>query len=375
MKLVLAPDSFKGSLSSMEVIHILSKVAKEYYRDLEIVKIPVADGGEGTLKALLTPVNGRTYEIEVTSPLGSKVKAHYGIYNDTFLMEMAQASGLTLVDRDKRNPLKTTSYGTGELIKRGLDLGYRKIVLGIGGSATNDGGIGALSALGIRFLDRYGNVVPSNGEGLILIENMDLEDFDKRIFDTEIIVMCDVNNPLTGDNGATFVYGRQKGASEEMLHKLEAGMIKYKHLIFNRLGIDLDKVKGAGAAGGIGGALSAFCRAELKPGIDTLMDFIDFDSLVNDADIVITGEGKIDIQSTYGKVVCGIAKRCKTKYIPVVALCGGIDGNINDLYDLGVQSIMPITRSVMDIEYAINNAAYLLEDAAHRMFKFININI
>lgn len=375
MRLIIAPDSFKGSLSSIEIIEIVSKSAERHVKNLDIIKIPVADGGEGTLEALLTPVNGEKHETLVTGPLGNKVKAEYGIYNDTFIIEMAQASGLTLVDERKRNPLKTTSYGTGELIKKGLDLGFRKIILGIGGSATNDGGIGALTALGVRFLGKDQTVVFPNGEGLIKLEDIDIEGLDKRLETSEITVMCDVNNPLTGKNGATLVYGPQKGGDAEKLKKLEAGMNKYRDMVISKLDINLDDIKGAGAAGGIGGALMAFCGARLKPGIEILLDFVNFDDILETSDLVVTGEGKIDIQSTYGKVIQGISSRCKAKGVPVVVVCGGIDGDTKDLYELGIQSIMPITRKNMDLKYAMENAPWLLEDACDRMFRFINLNI
>lgn len=375
MRLVIAPDSFKGSLSSKEIIEIVSRAAKKHFHNLDIIMIPVADGGEGTLEALLTPVDGKKYETVVTGPLKGKVKAEYGIYNDTLIIEMAQASGLTLVDEDKRNPLKTTSYGTGELIKKGLDLGFRKIILGIGGSATNDGGMGALAALGVRFLSKDKTEIFPSGEGLIKLDDIDIEGLDKRLEASEITVMCDVNNPLTGTNGATMVYGPQKGADTEKLKKLETGMCNYRDVVINKLGINLDNIKGAGAAGGIGGALMAVCGAKLKPGIEILLDFVDFDSILETADLVVTGEGKIDIQSTYGKVIQGISKRCKARGVPVVVVCGGIDGYTNDLYELGIQSIMPITRKNMDLRYAMENAPWLLEDACDRMFRFINLSI
>ena len=374
MKLLLSPDSFKGSLSSIEVIDCLEKVAKKHFSPIEIIKVPIADGGEGTVDALTLMKKGQFHWVEVTGPLGSKVKAKYGIINNkTAVIEMAQASGLPLLEAHEKNPLLTTTYGTGELIKAVLNEGIRDIIIGIGGSATNDGGIGAIQALGVKLTDVNNKEIGWGGKELANIHNINLESLDYRIKESSITVICDVNNPLTGKNGATVIFGPQKGATNEILELLEKGMQHYAEVIREQLGVDPDKIPGAGAAGGLGAALCCFLGAQLKKGIDTILDFADFDNLLEDVDLVVTGEGRIDGQSIFGKVPVGIARRCKAKSVKVVAIAGSMGENAQLVYDYGIDSIMPIVNRDMSLEEAMARSVELLTDAADRMFRFIKV--
>lgn len=378
MKILLAPDSFKGTMSSIEVIRILEKVARQHFADLEVIKVPIADGGEGTVDSLIAAVGGEYREVEVSGPLsGQKVRAKYGVINGcTAVIEMAQASGLLLVKPEQRNPLLATSFGTGEMIKAALDEGVRDFIIGIGGSATNDGGIGAAQALGAKFLDSNGeNVGPGGGE-LSRIRKIDLGEVDRRIKDSKITVMCDVTNPLTGPNGATEVYGPQKGVKDPKTFEiLEEGMKNYEKLIMKTIGIDMSTIPGSGAAGGLGATMVAIFGAVLKPGIEVMLDFVDFDHIIEDVDLVITGEGKIDGQSAFGKVPVGIARSCKQKNINVVAISGKMGKDAKKVYSFGIDSIMTTINSDMCLDEALARAEELLEDAADRMFRFIKVGM
>lgn len=376
MKFLFAPDSFKGTLSSLQVIQILERAARSHFHDLHVIKVPIADGGEGTVEALITAMGGEYRYAEVTGPLeGMKVKARYGVSGNTAVIEMAQASGLTLLDREKRNPLLTTTYGTGELIRAALDEGIREYIIGIGGSATNDGGMGMAQALGIAFLDDEGRNVGLGGRYLSEVRRIVPDGLDPRIRECKMTVICDVSNPLTGPQGATYVYGPQKGATKEMLLILEEGMKNYAEVIRHQLGIDVDRIPGAGAAGGLGAALTGFLGAVLKPGIDAVMDFIHFDRLLEDVDLVVTGEGRIDGQSVFGKVPVGVARRCKEKNVPVVAISGIMGENAQAVYDYGINSIMTTINRDMPLEEALSRAEELLFDAADRMFRLIKAGI
>lgn len=377
MKIVLAPDSFKGSFSSLEVIEHLEEVARRHFSPLEVVKVPIADGGEGTVDALVTAAKGEYRTVEVMGPLPEmRVKAKYGIiHGKTAVIEMAQASGLPLIPTGKRDPLNATTYGTGELIRKALDEGIRDFIIGIGGSATNDGGIGAAQALGVKFLDRFGKEVGLGGKQLQHIEKIILDNIDPRIKESTITVICDVSNPLTGPHGATAVYGPQKGVTEETFNILESGMKNYERLIKETTGMDMSKVPGSGAAGGLGAALVAFFGAVLKPGIDAILDYVRFEELIEGADLVITGEGRIDGQSLYGKVPVGIARRCKSKGVKVIAIVGGMGPGAQKVYDCGIASIMPIVNAPISLDEAIARSQELLKDAADRMFRFIKLGM
>ncbi len=376
MKILLAPDSFKGTMSSLEVIHHLRLAAAEHFSPLTIVELPIADGGEGTVEALVTATGGTYRERQVTGPRLAPVTARYGIINgDTAVIEMAQASGLPLLSPSERNPLLTTTYGTGELLRAVLDEGLRKITIGVGGSATNDGGIGCAQALGVRFEDSHGNEVGFGGAELKRIARIDLTNLDARLRDSSVTVICDVNNPLTGDCGATRVFGPQKGATPAMLDELEAGMLHYASLLEQACNSEVGRTPGAGAAGGLGAALLGFCGAKLRPGIETVLDLVDFERLLADVDLVVTGEGRIDEQTSYGKVPVGIAKRCAAQGVSVVAVVGSIGRGANATYQFGVDSIMAAVSAPMHLEEAFLYKEELLRDAADRMFRLIKVGM
>lgn len=376
MRILMAPDSFKGTMSSIEVIRHLREIASRHFSPLEVIEVPIADGGEGTIDSLLLATGGECREVEVIGPALKQVKAKYGIINgDTAVIEMAQASGITLLEAREMNPMIATTYGTGEIFKAVLDEGIRKIIIGIGGSATNDGGIGFAQAIGVRFLDSDANEVGYGGQQLSRIRKILLDKIDPRIQECNITVICDVQNPLTGEKGATAVYGPQKGATVEMLEELEKGMRNYASILSDTIGTDVDSISGSGAAGGLGAALLAFCGAKLKPGIETILDIVNFDKLIDDVDLVITGEGKIDGQSVYGKVPVGVAKRCKARSVKVVAIVGSIGSQAENTYDFGIDSIMPTVNKDMSLEEALLRSEELLREAADRMFRFIKVGM
>ncbi len=326
-KVVIAPDSFKGTLSSVRVCRLIEEYFNENFSDVRCVSIPIADGGEGTVDAFKYSLGGKEKTISVSNPIGEPVKATYLLTgNHTAVMEMAQASGITLIS--PLSPMRADTFGTGEMIKDALDNGCEHIIIGIGGSATTDGGAGCLKALGIRFLDKNGNEVSSGGQGLKDIEKTDLTGLDKRINNCRITVLCDVKNPLYGENGAAFVFAKQKGADEKQIIELDKGLRNLASKAETVLGKDYSNEEGSGAAGGLGFALKAFLNAEMKSGIDTILDICGFDRKIADADLIITGEGKMDSQSLKGKVPFGVAKRAKG--VPVTAIVGlkNIDENL-----------------------------------------------
>ena len=376
MKFVFAPDSFKGTLSSQEISTILSQKAKEIFGNVQTVSVIIADGGEGTIEAMAHQCGGKKRYVDVKNPLGKTIKAHYLALSDKkALIEMATASGITLIPHKISNALKTTSYGTGELIKNALDNNVEEIIISIGGSATNDGGIGMLNALGVQFLDENNAPLNPIGENLIKIKTIDTSSMDKRINKTKFTVMCDVTNPLLGQKGATYVFGKQKGANEHHLALLEDGMVNYAHKIKEFLGVDITTIAGGGAAGGMGAGLVAFCNAQMKSGIKTILELIDFKTIIKNADLIVTGEGRVDSQSADGKVLDGIGSYAKKEQIPVVALCGGMGNGANAIYNCGIDSIMVTPNSPMSLDEALQNAPALLEDSAERMFKMIKIGM
>ena len=310
MKIVIAPDSYKESLSALEVASAIEAGFREIYPDAEYIKLPVADGGEGTVEAMVAATQGRMVEVAVTGPLGEPVQGFYGISGDEScaFIEMAAASGLELLPPAARNPLKTTSWGTGELIRHALDLGVTRMIIGIGGSATIDGGAGMVQALGAQLLTADGQPIAPGGAGLSTLATIDISGLDPRLAQCRIDVACDVTNPLVGDEGASAVFGPQKGATPEMVVQLDRALAHYAGQIAQDLDLDVLTLEGGGAAGGMGAALYAFCGAHLRPGIDIVTDALHLDALVADADLVITGEGRIDSQTIHGKVPVGVAR-------------------------------------------------------------------
>ena len=374
MKIVIIPDSFKGSASSMEVCNCIEKGILKVFKNADIKKIPVADGGEGTVDSILYAAGGNIKKVNVRNPSGKIIEAKYGIINkEKAVIEMAEASGITLVDDAVRNPLKYSTYGTGELIKDAMNNNIKEILIGIGGSATNDCGIGMANALGYKFLDENNNELEAIAENMIKVASIDDSNVDKRIFDIKINVACDVKNPLYGENGATAIYGKQKGVTEESFDILDNGLKNIARIVKEKFNKEIDHIEGSGAAGGLGGGLVAFCNAELKSGIDAVLDIIDFEDKIKDASLIITGEGAIDGQTKKGKVPVGVARRANG--IPVIAIVGDIRDGAEAVYDMGIVSIMPALKRAMPLDEAIKNSKTLIEDAAERACRFISINL
>ncbi|MBE5982899.1 MAG: glycerate kinase [Paenibacillaceae bacterium] len=372
MKFLFASDSFKGSLSSVEIVGILTEEAKRIFPDCECNGVSVADGGEGTIEAVIDAMNGQIRRVLVHGPLMEETTADYGVFHGSHaVIEMAKASGLPMVPAEKRNPLYTTTYGTGELIKAALDEGYRKIAIAIGGSATNDGGMGAMTALGVKFLDKAGNQLTGYGKDLGEVDSIDVSGLHPAVKETEFTVMCDVTNPLTGQNGATYTFGKQKGGTPEILEQLEKNMKSYAGKLLELTGIDVDQIKGTGAAGGLGAALNVFLNANMKSGIETVLDLIHFDTLLEGVDLVVTGEGRMDWQSAFGKVPSGIGMRCKEKGIPAVAIVGGMGDGAEKIYEYGIESITTTIQGAMPIEEAMERSVELYRGAAQRTFRML----
>lgn len=364
-KIVIAPDSFKGTLSSLEVCNLVKKSLLEERDDLEIIEVPIADGGEGMTESFMCAIEGsEKVELKAKSPLGRDIDVYYGIvYGDTAVIEMAMASGITI--EKENDAMRASTYGTGQLIKHALEKGIRKFFLGIGGSATTDGGIGCVAALGGKFFDKYGNEVPLCGEGLTLIENIDLSGLDERIKESEITVLCDVKNPLYGKNGAAYIFGPQKGANEKQVEHLDAGLKNLADISAEYLGKDYSQYEGTGAAGGLGFALIAFLGGTLKGGIDHILDMLSFDEKVKDADLVITGEGKMDYQSLMGKLPFGVAKRCA--HTKVAAIVGLNTADEKQIADLGIVQVVETNFAHLPFEQVKATAKEDLMAAAKRI--------
>ena len=375
MKFVLAPDSFKESLTAKEVADAMEVGIKKIFKDAECVKVPMADGGEGTVQSLVDATDGKIYEVVVTGPLGNKVNAKYGILGDgqTAVIEMAEASGIHYVKKEDRNPLITTTFGTGELIKSALDKGVKKIIIGIGGSATNDGGAGMLQALGAKLLDKDNKEIPFGGGGLSDLVKINLDDFDKRIKEVEIEVACDVSNTLTGKEGASAVFGPQKGATEEIIKILDENLHHYADIVNKTIGKDMENQKGSGAAGGLGFALLAFCDGKLNRGIDIVIKYADLSEKMKGASYVITGEGSIDSQTKFGKTPFGVSQVAKQYDIPVIGIAGNVGEGIDELYDLGFDSILSIMPGVMTLDKALSNAKENIDNTLENVARLLSI--
>lgn len=378
MKVVAAIDSFKGSMTSLEVAAAFEKGVKKVYKDAEFIKIPLADGGEGTVKALIDNLDGKMVNIKVKDPLMRDIDSFYGISGDgkTAVIEMAAASGLPLLSPDERNPLRATTFGTGELIKDALEKGCREFIIGIGGSATNDAGTGMLSALGYIFLDENGNELEPNGENLINIKSFKDDKVMKEVSEAKFLIACDVDNPFYGINGAAHVYGKQKGATGDIIKILDDGMRNFSNVIEKIKKTDISNISGSGAAGGLGGAFTAFFNSELKPGIDIITEKIELENKINGSDYVITGEGRIDFQSAMGKTPSGVAKLAKKYGIPVIAIGGSVDDEIGNIYDCGITAAFSIIDSPMTLGEAMDtkNAQRLVEKTAEQIFRLIKQN-
>lgn len=378
MKFIFAPDSFKGSLSAVEICALLTAAAEKHFPGVDAVSIPVADGGEGTVDALVTACGGTRETVCVTGPMGEAEEAAYGVLDDgqTAVLEMAQASGLAMVAAGDLDPMRATSQGIGEMLRHALDKGFRRVLIGIGGSATNDGGMGFLAALGARFFDGAGARLRGCGAELGRVARADLSALHPALPMATITVLCDVNNPLLGAHGATAIYGPQKGVNEKSFPVLEAGMARYAAVMRDALGRDIAGFPGAGAAGGMGAALAGVLGAKLLPGIAAVLDTVGFDEKLRGASLVITGEGRIDGQSIrFGKVPAGVAERCARQKVPVIAIVGGMSGGAEALYDIAQASIMTTINGAMPVETAMHEARPLFEGAADRMFRMLKIGM
>jgi glycerate kinase len=373
MKIVLAPDSFKGSLSARDAAEALAKGFRRVFPNAEYALIPMADGGEGTVEALVDATNGKHVPVTVTGPTGRPVRAAFGLLGDgeTAAIEMASASGLPLLSIGERNPLTTTTFGTGELIRAALDAGAKRLIVGIGGSATNDGGAGVAEALGARFLDRNGNALPRGGGSLGELFRIDLTGFDRRVRDVTVLVACDVDNPLTGARGASAVFGPQKGATPAMVRTLDHNLAHYADVLKRDLGKDVERVPGAGAAGGLGAGLLAFMNAELRRGVDIVLDTVRFDDHLDGAAFVVTGEGELNRTTAYGKTPMGVAQAAKRRGLPVFAVAGTIAADATGLHSVGIDAMFPIVAGPVTLESAIRDAGRLVANAGERLARLI----
>ncbi|MFZ7104051.1 MAG: glycerate kinase [Peptococcaceae bacterium] len=374
-KIVIAPDSFKGSMSAKEVCDALERGVKSVIPAVEIIKIPMADGGEGTVETLVDATEGRLVELNVLDPLGKPAPSYFGILGDgtTAVIEMALASGLTMVPKERRNPLFTTTYGTGQLIKAAVESGCREFMIGIGGSATNDGGVGMAQALGIKFLDEEGREIAYGGGNLGKIKKIDMTNLDSRISECKFKVACDVDNPLCGPKGASHVFGPQKGATPEIAAFLDQSLAHLAEVIKKDLGRDVAAEPGAGAAGGLGAGLLAFCNAELQRGIELVIEATNIAEKMTGADLVITGEGQMDFQTAHGKTAYGVARIAKKKNIPVIALVGTIGTGTEVLYEKGINAIFSILEGPMSLDECMQAGPQLAERAAARIIRALQI--
>jgi glycerate kinase len=376
MKIIVAPDSYKGCMSASMVANAMEKGITDVFPHVDVVKIPIADGGEGTVDALVMAVGGKIIESTVRGPLGDPVLARWGIINEhTAVIEMAAASGLTLLPPDRRDPRKTSTYGTGQLIKAALDAGIRKIIIGIGGSATNDGGSGMARALGVKFLDHDGNEISEGGAALAHLARIDLTNLDARLTETEILVACDVDNPLCGPRGASAVYGPQKGATPEMVKELDNALRNYALVAQTATGRNVAECKGAGAAGGLGAGLLLFTHAQLKPGIQIVLDATNFHRHVQGADLVITGEGCTDYQTAHGKAPVGVASIAQNYKVPTVCLSGSLGERADDVTHCGIQCVMSVITKPMTLDDCMVQAPDLIRSAAARICRLVHVGM
>lgn len=372
-KFILIPDSFKGTMSSTEICEILESAIRKHFSDAEIVSIPVADGGEGSVDCFLTALSGEKVEMGVKGPYLDETNAYYGLIDEgkTAVIEMAAAAGLPLVE-DRKDPRKTTTYGVGELILHAANQGVEKIVVGLGGSSTNDGGCGAAAAAGVKFYNAAGESFVPTGATLKDIEKISLDDLDEALKHVEVVTMCDIDNPMYGPHGAAHVFGPQKGADPEMVLELDAGVKHLAEVIKRDLGMDLAEMPGTGAAGAMGAGMVAFFNSKLQMGIETVLDTVEFEKIISDADYIFTGEGKIDSQSLRGKVVIGVAKRAKKQNKPVIVIAGGAEENLEEAYENGVTSIFTINRLPEPLEVSRHKSKVNLEATADNILRLLS---
>ena len=369
-KIVLIPDSFKGTLTSIEICTIISDKINKHFPHCHVVSIPVADGGEGSVDCFLSALGGEKIFETVSNPYFEDMEAFYGLIGDTAVIEMAACAGLPLVE-DRKNPSLTTTYGVGQLIMKAAKKGCKKIIVGLGGSSTNDGGCGAAAAAGVKFFDRKGNEFIPVGKTLIDIDKIDMSHKAKELDNIEIITMCDIDNPMYGPAGAAYIFGPQKGADENMVIELDKGLRNLSSVIKKEKGKDVSDIPGSGAAGAMGAGMIVFFDSALQMGIETVLNTVKFDDIIADADMIFTGEGRIDSQSLRGKVVIGVGKRAKNKNIPVTVIAGGAAGNIDEAYDMGVTSIFTINRLPEDFQISRYKSKENLEATIDNILRLI----
>ncbi len=377
MRIIVAPDSFKGSVSALGVAEAMERGIHAVFPVAEVLKVPIADGGEGTVEALVAATGGRLVHSEVRGPLGDPVRAQWGVSGDgaTAFIEMAAASGLPLVPKEKRDPRITSTFGTGELMKAALDAGLHKLVVGIGGSATNDGGTGMARALGIRFLDAAGRDLPEGGAALARLARIDVSGLDPRLLEASILVACDVDNPLCGARGASAVYGPQKGATPDMVAELDAALGVFAAAAAVATGRDIALLPGAGAAGGLGAGLLFFTPASLRPGVAIVLETTGFEALVQGVDLVLTGEGRTDFQTAMGKAPVGVAAVAKRHGVPVICLSGGLGDGAEDVLSLGIDALASVVPQPMSLEACMGQGMALVEAAAVRVCRLLKVGL
>lgn len=375
MRVIVAPDSFKGSLSALEAARAMARGIRAVFPEAEVIELPIADGGEGTVEALVAATEGTLRHAAVRGPLGDPVRAAWGVLGDgrTAVIEMAAASGLTLVPEGRRDPRRADTFGTGELVRAALDAGFRRLILGIGGSVTNDGGMGLARALGARFLDEAGGDLADGGAALARLARIDLRGLDPRLAETELLVACDVDNPLCGPRGASAVYGPQKGATAEVVRELDAALATYARVARRDTGRDGAEVPGAGAAGGLGAGLLFFTPARLRPGVEIILEAVDFEGQVRGADLVLTGEGRTDAQTAMGKAPVGVATAAKRHGVPVVCLSGGLGEGADAVLARGIDALAALPPGPLGLEACLADGAPLLEAATARVGRLLKV--
>ena len=373
-KYVVAPDSFKESMTAKEVCDAMEKGIKEADSAAEVIKVPMADGGEGTVDSLVDATQGQRVIVEVTGPLGNKISAYYGILGNgtTAVIEMAKASGLEIVEKKERNPMITTTFGTGELIRDALDHNVKEIIIGVGGSSTNDGGSGMAQALGAKLLDQNNHQIPFGGGNLDKLDKIDISNLDSRLQDVKIILASDVTNPLIGKDGASRVFGPQKGATPEMVEKLENNLQHYAKIVKRDLNKEVALVSGAGAAGGLGAGLIAFTTCEMRRGVDLAIEVTKLEEKIRDADYVFTGEGGTDFQTKFGKTPYGVAKLGKKYHKPVISLAGYLGEGIDSLYSEGFTAIFGIIPGACDLSTALKNGPSNVARTTENIVRLLN---
>ena len=376
MKILLATNYLKGSLSAIEAANIIEKAALKVDKEIQIEKIPIADGGDGTLDAIKLYTDFEEKISQVSDPLGRKVSAKWLVINDneekTAIIEAAQACGLSLLKPEEYNPLKTTTFGVGELINQAVENNCKKIIITVGGSSTNDGGAGILQALGIKLLDKNNNPIPQGGEGLKNLESIDISGLNPKLKDVKILVACDVKNPLCGKNGASFVYAPQKGANTEQIEILDKNLSKFADITEKTIGHDYRNLEGTGAAGGISFALKSFLNAELINGFSFIADISKLEEKIKGSDFVITTEGRLDSQTLEGKAPFQVAQLAKKYNVPTIIIVGSVENDIN-LKNSGITKVFSMTNETISVAESVKNASILLENTAKRVFSFLKL--